>query len=323
MQKTYDLRFDPILSSELRHLFRLFNSTLADLGSGLTIDLFEMADHNGQLGDTSSSITNRLTAVPRIDIPLRMHSKHTARPVPHLLPAPRSIQKGISLADLLDRDAIECLAHNITLVYPDFDGKAFQRTAMNGLKPLSILQRGHHLSRALRNHLPERYADAVHILLKSLTPPLTATEDLGLGVFFHLPHVSFVGAYGLDPEHNEGYDPFEISMLAQYELTRRFSAEFSIRPFLIRWPARTLAQLMEWTEDKDPHVRRLCSEGTRPRLPWAMRIPAFIKDPRPVLPILEALKDDPALYVRRSVANHLGDIAKDHLVLPLSCVSNG
>ena len=104
-------------------------------------------------------------------------------------------------------------------------------------------------------------------------------------------------------------------MRAQYELTRRFSAEFSIRAFLIRWPERTLARLMAWTRDADPSVRRLCSEGTRPRLPWAMRIPAFVKDPRPTLPILEALKDDPDLYVRRSVANHLGDIAKDHAAL--------
>jgi 3-methyladenine DNA glycosylase AlkC len=231
---------------------------------------------------------------------------------PRLPAAPRSIQKGMSLGDLLDREAIECLAHNIRLVHTDFDGKEFQRSALNGLNPLSIMQRGQHLARALRAHLPERYDQAVRILLKSLTPPLTATEDLGLAVFFYLPHVSFVATYGLDPIHNDGHDPFETSMLVQYELTKRFSAEFSLRPFLIRWPDRTLSLLKQWTNDRDPHVRRLCSEGTRPRLPWAMRIPAFIKDPRPVLPILEALKDDLDLYVRRSVANHLGDIAKDH-----------
>lgn len=241
-----------------------------------------------------------------------MSPRRTAATSPRLPSAPHSIQKGVSLAALLDREAIDCLAHNISLVHPDFDGKVFQRTALNGLKQLSILQRGHHLARALREHLPERYEEAVHILIRSLTPPQTVTEDLGLGVFFYLPHVSFVATYGLHPTHNGGHDPFEISMLAQYELTRRFSAEFSIRPFLIRWPERTLTQLMKWTADPDPHVRRLCSEGTRPRLPWAIRIPAFIKDPRPVLPILEALKDDPDLYVRRSVANHLGDIAKDH-----------
>lgn len=101
-------------------------------------------------------------------------------------------------------------------------------------------------------------------------------------------------------------------MKAQYELTKRYSAEFSIRPFLIHHQHRTLERLIEWTSNPDPHVRRFCSEGTRPRLAWAPRIPAFIKDPSPTFPILEALKDDPCLYVRRSVANHLGDIAKDH-----------
>jgi 3-methyladenine DNA glycosylase AlkC len=226
--------------------------------------------------------------------------------------APRSIQKGSSLADLLGPEAITCLAHNISLVHPDFTGQAFQSLALNGLRALTILQRGQHLARALREHLPERYDDAITILIHSLTPPLSRTDDLGLGGFFYLPHVCFVAAYGLDPEHNRGRDPFETSLRAQYEITRRFSAEFSIRPFLIKWPERTLARLQEWTTDADPHVRRLCSEGTRPRLPWAMRIPVFIKDPRPVIPILEALKDDPDEYVRRSVANHVGDIAKDH-----------
>jgi 3-methyladenine DNA glycosylase AlkC len=226
--------------------------------------------------------------------------------------APGSIQKGSTLKVLLDREAIDCLAHNLRLVHAGFDGPGFRRTALEGLGPLSILRRGEHLARALRAHLPMRYEDAVAVLLASLTPPQSQTDDLGLGVFFYLPHTCFVALYGLDAEHNGGRDPFEVSMQAQYELTRRFTAEFSIRPFLIRHLERTLVRLMEWTSDPDPHVRRLCSEGTRPRLPWARRIPALIRDPRPALPILEALKDDPELYVRRSVANHLGDIAKDH-----------
>jgi 3-methyladenine DNA glycosylase AlkC len=226
--------------------------------------------------------------------------------------APHSIAKGTTLKMLLDRDAIECLAGNLAVVHGNFDSASFRRAAFAGIETLTILQRGHHLARVLREHLPAKYDDAAAILLRSLTPALTRTDVLGLSGFFYLPHVCFVATYGLDPEHNHGRDPFETSMRAQYELTRRFSAEFSIRPFLIRWPERTLAHLATWTRDPDPHVRRLCSEGTRPRLPWAQRIPAFVKDPRPVLPILDALKDDPDLYVRRSVANHLGDIAKDH-----------
>jgi 3-methyladenine DNA glycosylase AlkC len=122
--------------------------------------------------------------------------------------------------------------------------------------------------------------------------------------FLFLPHTEFVAAYGLDH--------FEDAMRAQHALTQRFSAEFSIRPFLERHPQATLQRLAEWAEDPNEHVRRLVSEGTRPRLPWGMRLRAFQHDPRPTLALLEKLKDDPSLYVRRSVANHLNDIGKDH-----------
>ncbi len=226
--------------------------------------------------------------------------------------APKSIQKGVPLKGVLGKNAVECLAGNIASVHPGFDGKRFCRLAQEGLDPLGILERGQHLARALRLCLPERFESALKILLASLTPPLTETDDLGLAVFFYLPHVCFVAAYGLDAANNGGRDPFEASLKAQHALTQRFSAEFSIRPFLIRDQGRTLARLLEWTRDPSPHVRRLCSEGTRPRLPWATRIPAFVKNPEPVFPILEILKNDPSLYVRRSVANHLGDVAKDH-----------
>lgn len=235
-----------------------------------------------------------------------------ANNMPRIPSAPNSIQKGIPLKQLLGSEAVDCLVRNILLVHPQFDEESFRRVALAGLEPLGILQRGQHLARALRQCLPDKYATAIEILLASLTPPLIRTDDLGLAVFFYLPHVCFVAEYGLDPRENGGHDPFEISMQAQYELTKRFSAEFSIRPFLIHQQKITLSRLLEWTSDPDPHVRRLCSEGTRPRLPWATRIPAFIANPDPVFPILEALKNDECLYVRRSVANHLGDIAKDH-----------
>lgn len=213
---------------------------------------------------------------------------------------------------ILGAEAVRCLARNISLAHPSFPREDFIRAAVSSLGSLGILDRGLALARTLHRFLPRPYDRAIRVLLASLTPPLTRTDAFGLGVFFYLPHVCFIAEFGLDPVHNAGNDPFDVSMEAQYELTRRFSAEFSIRPFLIRDPDRTLARLRDWTSDPDPHVRRLCSEGCRPRLPWAVRIPAFIKNPSPVLPILEALKDDPDLYVRRSVANHVGDIAKDH-----------
>lgn len=232
--------------------------------------------------------------------------------------APASIQKDIPLKHLLGGEAIDCLAHNIKLVQPSFDTGSFSQQALAGIDELGILQRGQHIAQALRAHLPSQYADAIEVLLASLTPANTKTEGLGLAVFFYLPHTSFVAQYGLSAENNAGQDPFASSMRALYELTKRFTSEYAIRPFLIAQQERTLAQLMQWQSDPDPHVRRLCSEGTRPRLPWAMRIPQFIDNPSPVLPILETLKHDPSLYVRRSVANHLGDIAKDHPELALT-----
>jgi 3-methyladenine DNA glycosylase AlkC len=125
--------------------------------------------------------------------------------------------------------------------------------------------------------------------------------------FRYLPHVFFVAEYGL------GH--FELSMQAQYALTQRFTAEFSIRAFIEKYPEQTLARLREWSADDNVHVRRLVSEGTRPRLPWAPRLALFQQDPGPVLELLELLKDDPELYVRRSVANNLNDIGKDNPAL--------
>jgi hypothetical protein len=92
--------------------------------------------------------------------------------------APRSIQKGSTLKDLLDREAIDCLAANLSLARPDFPAEDFRRSARQGLQPLGIIERGHHLARALRAHLPPRYEEAVRVLVRSLTPPLTLTDDL-------------------------------------------------------------------------------------------------------------------------------------------------
>lgn len=229
--------------------------------------------------------------------------------------APRSIQKDNPIKFLLDSETIDCLAHNIALVHAPFDGQTFKQLALTNIAPLGIMDRSAHIAAALKATLPAKFSEAADILLQTLTPPNEHTDRLGLSVFFYLPHTRFIADYGRDAQHNAGEDPFAVAMRAQYELTRRFTAEFSIRPFLTHDFARTLNQLQQWLNDPDPHVRRLCSEGSRPRLPWGARIPQLIADPSPVLPILDALKNDPSLYVRRSVANHLGDIAKDHPAL--------
>ena len=192
----------------------------------------------------------------------------------------------------------------IAAVHPRFDSPAFVRECLDGYDDLALLARGWKIADALQAHLPQRYPEAVEILVRSLGPRLDSSQGNGMVPFLYMPHAFFVARYGLDH--------FEPSMRAQYEITKRFTAEFSIRPFLERHRDATLARLAEWTRDPDPHVRRLVSEGTRPRLPWAPRLRDFQRDPAPVLALLERLKDDPELYVRRSVANNLNDIGKDH-----------
>jgi 3-methyladenine DNA glycosylase AlkC len=199
------------------------------------------------------------------------------------------------------------IAAMIAAVHPTFAADAFLEDALDGYEPLGLTGRGRQIARAMGRHLPDDYPEAIAILIASLGPKLESTESFGMAPFLYLPHVCFVAERGLDH--------FEPSMRAQYELTQRFSAEFSIRPFLERHTEATLERLRAWAGDPSPHVRRLVSEGTRPRLPWAPRLRIFQRDPRPVLALLELLKDDPELYVRRSVANNLNDIGKDHPAL--------
>lgn len=196
------------------------------------------------------------------------------------------------------------IAGMISAVDQRFPVDTFIRETLVAYEALALMSRGWKIAEALHRHLPGNYEEAVKILIASLGPKLEKTEDLGMAPFLYLPHVCFVAKYGIDH--------FEVSMRAQYELTQRFSAEFSIRPFIERYPEATLARLRKWAKDPSPHVRRLVSEGTRPRLPWAPRLREFQRDPGPVLTLLELLKDDPELYVRRSVANNLNDIGKDH-----------
>ena len=236
--------------------------------------------------------------------------------------APNSIQKGVPLKLVLDKAAVSQLGINIKSVYSLFDEKNFVISSLTEIEQMALKERSLHIAKYLKEYLPNNYSEAIKILINSLTPPLKETENLGLSGMFYMPHVSFVSLYGLDYSYNNGRDPFDLSMTAQYELTKRFTAEFSIRPFLIDQPKRTFNILYQWMADEDPHVRRLCSEGTRPRLPWAQKISSLAEDPSASIPILEKLKDDKNLYVRRSVANHVGDIAKDNLDIAFQlCIS--
>jgi 3-methyladenine DNA glycosylase AlkC len=211
------------------------------------------------------------------------------------------------LKDLFDAALVRRLAADLRRAHPGLDARAFTRDCLAGLDALELTGRAGHIADVMHRHLPQPFAAGARVLMASLGPVLESTEEFGLALFAYLPHVFFVAKYGLDD--------FETAMAAQYELTQRFSAEYSIRGFLVRYPTKTYERLVTWASDPSPHVRRLVSEGTRPRLPWAPRLRAYQQDPAPVVALLERLKDDPERYVQRSVANSLNDISKDHPAL--------
>ena len=199
--------------------------------------------------------------------------------------------------DELGADAGRRLARELARAWRDFPTRRFTRGLADALEPLELLARGEELTRRLCETLPPEFAEAESVLRTALDSP-TFTG------WIVLPCGGFVAEAGIaDPAR-------ALPLLA--DMTARWSSEFAIRPFIERHPKATYDFLHAWVNHGDEHVRRLVSEGTRPRLPWAPQLRALVADPAPNLPLLEALVEDPSSYVRRSVANHLNDIAKDH-----------
>ncbi len=211
--------------------------------------------------------------------------------------------------DFFNKALVEDMAYHLHRVWPAFDKKGFAAEALTNFPALELKQRSHQIAKALGTHLPKDVPKALRTLTAALRPlrangALDEDAKKGIAGWAILPFGEYVAAQGL------GH--LKDSLAALRELTIRSTSEFAIRPFVHAYPKETLKILAEWSKDKNEHVRRLVSEGTRPRLPWGMQLKAFVKDPAPILPLLEALRDDPSEYVRRSVANSLNDIAKDH-----------
>lgn len=205
--------------------------------------------------------------------------------------------------DYFDRQAAQALAQQIARAHRSFDQRAFVKAALVQNKKLEMMDRVRQWSTALRQHLPSDTAKALAILERSLPSALPDASEVTHG-FVQWPIGQFIADYGLEAPDAA----FDIMP----ELTKRFSSEFAIRPFVAEHPERTFAACLRWSSDENVHVRRLASEGIRPRLPWGAVLRSLVEDPSPILPVLENLKDDPEDYVRRSVANNLNDIAKDH-----------
>ena len=216
--------------------------------------------------------------------------------------------------NLLNAGLVGDAAGHLARHAPGFDADAFVRRATRGLEALEMKARAMQIADALEAALPTRFVDAAAAIEAALAPlesrEATAPPEglqAGLRGWILWPVGEFVARRGLaEPER---------ALRAMHAITQRFTAEFAIRPFIVAHPALVFATLARWVHDDSPHVRRLVSEGSRPRLPWGLQLKSLIRDPAPTLPLLRALQDDRSEYVRRSVANHLNDIAKDHPAL--------
>jgi 3-methyladenine DNA glycosylase AlkC len=202
------------------------------------------------------------------------------------------------LKDFIDRESVEAIAESIATVAAGVRSEQIVRDVFDDeWEGRALKQRIRHIAVTCRSYLPEEYPEALAIMR-------SAAEIVEAGWMSVWAFNDFVEEYGVaDPD---------ISLPALEQFTRLASAEFAVRPFIKRYPDRMAAQMLAWSQDPDPLVRRLASEGFRPRLPWGMGIPSLKKDPGPIIPILATLRSDSSEDVRRSVANNLNDISKDH-----------
>lgn len=201
-----------------------------------------------------------------------------------------------ALKDWFDPGRFKHIAREMADILPAFDRRRFLAYALKELESLTLMQRLRRMTESLHVALPGGYEASLDAL-RALAPRINHN-------FVTLVLPDFVGLYGR--EH------FDASMAALKDFTIYGSSEFAVREFLRVDLHRTLQVMEGWSRDENEAVRRLASEGCRPRLPWSFRIEPLIQDPTPTLPILTNLRQDPSLYVRKSVANHLNDITKDH-----------
>ncbi|RRK09746.1 DNA alkylation repair protein [Lactiplantibacillus garii] len=200
------------------------------------------------------------------------------------------------LKDLYSPAFIDRLGAAVTAVQPNFDGTALRAFCLTSDWPdLKLMDRRDRITAGLHAQLPADFKRAAAILRQ------IGSQFHGLAAIC-LPN--YVAEYGLND--------WQTAMTTLAELTRYSSAEFAIRPFILRYPERTARQMLTWAASADEDVRRLASEGMRPRLPWGIRLKPYVDDPAPIMPILTRLIGDSSVYVQKSVANNLNDISKDH-----------
>ncbi|RNI21767.1 DNA alkylation repair protein [Rufibacter latericius] len=214
------------------------------------------------------------------------------------------------LKDVYSTQFFDRFTDVLSRVLPTFEkGEFLDLIFTDELGKKELKERMRHTTQVLHHFLPNHFPAAVQLILQTIRQ---LQDDR-----FPVQHIEFL--FFPDYVEQYGLDDLETSVEAMEKITQFISCEFAVRPFLLRYPVQMMAQMLAWSTHEHPSVRRFASEGSRLRLPWAMALPFLKRDPSPLLPILENLKADPSEFVRRSVANNLNDISKDHpnLVLEL------
>lgn len=194
------------------------------------------------------------------------------------------------------------LSEKILEAHPSFKAEAYIQAVNDQCEGMTYTQRLELHASELRDRLPESYEDALQILVSILGPENPKETGMFKHFYWVLPIGKFVERYGLEDS--------DLSLAAIGEITCRNTGEYAIRPYISRYPEKVLAQMKAWSTSENFHLRRLASEGLRPKLPWAKKLELYIDDPEPVFRILENLKEDPRKFVQKSVANHLTDYLK-------------
>lgn len=207
-----------------------------------------------------------------------------------------------SITDKFGANLAELLAEKIISVYPAFDSKHFIKDTDRETTGKTYTQRVIVIAELLKRHLPENYEESLAILMQILGEENPNQTGMFTHYYWMLPIAKFVELFGV--EH------FDLSINAIAEITKRNTGEYAIRPYIRKHPEKTLQVMKTWAVSDNFHLRRLASEGLRPKLPWATKLDTFNDNPEPVLEILELLKEDDILFVKKSVANHLTDWIK-------------
>lgn len=207
-----------------------------------------------------------------------------------------------SITEFFDQSLAVLLSEKIKPVYKDFDANHFINRVKEGVVDKSYTQRIAFIAEQLFEHLPKDYETALPILLSILGEENPEETGMFTNYWWVMPICKFIEVYGIDH--------FDLSMNAIAEVTKRNTGEYAIRPFIRKYPEKCLTQMRNWAQSENFHLRRLACEGLRPKLPWAPKLDTFNDQPETIFAILEMLKEDEIMFIKKSVGNHLTDWLK-------------